>query len=106
MFLGLYTKKEVEALKEDYEVKLLRKDEVIHDKDKSNDFLSSHNNDLAAELKYERKINSNYCKTFNLINKERQRFLNTKSIRIKKKYIKKIDKKLNNEAERMIKNEG
>ena len=94
MIFGLYTKKDMEELKNDYELKLINKDAVIHSKDESNDFLRMHNSDLVTEIRVLKKIIESHRKTFGKINKDRARFLNSKSVRIKKKYMKKINKKL------------
>lgn len=112
MIFGLSTKKEVaeiqQAIIDDYEKRLINRDKIIesyeHRLELNNDFI----NDLKTELTNEQSENvvlkkkledkertlRSYYSIFNKINKERGKLYNTKSERIKKKYAKKIDDKL------------
>lgn len=112
MIFGLSTKKEVaemqQAIIDDYEMRLINKDEIIESYEKrlesNNDFMKelkteltneqSENVVLKKKLEDKERTLRSYYSIFNKINKERGKLYNTKSERIKKKYAKKIDEKL------------
>lgn len=112
MIFGLSTKKEVaemqQAIIDDYEMRLINKDEIIESYEKrlesNNDFIKelqseissaqSENVVLKKELEDKERTLRSYYSIFNKINKERGKLYNTKSDRIKKKYAKKINEKL------------
>ena len=112
MIFGLSTKKEVaemqQAIIDDYEMRLINKDEIIESYEKrlesNNDFMKelkteltneqSENVVLKKKLEDKERTLRSYYSIFNKINKERGKLYNTKSERIKKKYAKKIDDKL------------
>lgn len=112
MIFGLSTKKEVaemqQAIIDDYEMRLINKDEIIESYEKrlesNNDFMKelkteltneqSENVVLKKKLEDKERTLRSYYSIFNKINKERGKLYNTKSERIKKKYAKKINEKL------------
>lgn len=105
MIFGLHTRKDVESLKkeltDDFERKLLSKDNIIHQKEEiyqkmldDQQNMIAHIKEISSSLKKAEKELKLKDESLNLINKERGRLLNTKSKRIKKKYIKIIDAKL------------
>lgn len=105
VIFGLHTRKEVESLKkeltDDFERKLLNKDNIIHQKEEiyqkmldDQQNMIAHIKEISSSLKKAEKELKLKDESLNLINKERGRLLNTKSKRIKKKYIKIIDAKL------------
>ena len=112
MIFGLSTKKEVaemqQAIIDDYELRLINKDEIIESYEKrlesNNDFMKelkteltneqSENIVLKKKLEDKERTLRSYYSIFNKINKERGKLYNTKSERIKKKYAKKINEKL------------
>lgn len=112
MIFGLSTKKEVaemqQAIIDDYELRLINKDEIIESYEKrlesNNDFMKelkteltneqSENVVLKKKLEDKERTLRSYYSIFNKINKERGKLYNTKSERIKKKYAKKINEKL------------
>ena len=112
MIFGLSTKKEVaemqQAIIDDYEMRLINKDEIIESYEKrlesNNDFMKelkteltneqSENIVLKKKLEDKERTLRSYYSIFNKINKERGKLYNTKSERIKKKYAKKINEKL------------
>ena len=112
MIFGLSTKKEVaemqQAIIDDYEMRLINKDEIIESYEKrlesNNDFMKELKTELTNEqsenvvqkkkLEDKERTLRSYYSIFNKINKERGKLYNTKSERIKKKYAKKINEKL------------
>ncbi|MFU2418113.1 hypothetical protein [Peptacetobacter sp. AB800] len=112
MIFGLSTKKEVaeiqQAIIDDYEKRLINKDEIIESYEKrlesNNDFVKelkselsnvqSENVVLKKEIEDKDGVIRSYRLVLNRINNERGKLFNTKSVRIKKKYAKKIDEKL------------
>lgn len=112
MIFGLSTKKEVaemqQAIIDDYEMRLINKDEIIESYEKrlesNNDFMKelkteltntqSQNVVLKKELDNKNGVIRSYKLVLNRINNERGKLFNTKSVRIKKKYIKKINEKM------------
>lgn len=107
MIFGLSTKKEVaemqQAIIDDYEMRLINKDEIIESYEKrlesNNDFvkelkteltnIQSQNVVLKKEIENKDGVIRSYRLVLNRINNERGKLFNTKSVRIKKKYIKK-----------------
>lgn len=112
MIFGIMTRKEVSEIEnnliESYEAKLSNKNSIIESYVKrvesKDDFIKelqseisnaqSENVFLKKELEDKERTLRSYYSIFNKINKERGKLYNTKSERIKKKYAKKIDEKL------------
>lgn len=112
MIFGIMTRKEVSEIEnnliESYEAKLSTKNSIIESYVKrvesKDDFIKeleselinvqTENEYLKNELENKKRTLRSYYSIFNKINKERGKLYNTKSDRIKKKYAKKINEKL------------
>lgn len=112
MIFGIMTRKEVSEIEnnliESYEAKLSNKNSIIESYVKrvesKDDFIKelkseltntqSENLVLKKELENKDGVIRSYRLVLNRINNERGKLFNTKSVRIKKKYIKKINEKM------------
>ena len=112
MIFGIMTRKEVSEIEnnliESYEAKLNNKNSIIESYVKrvesKDDFIKelqseltntqSENLVLKKELENKDGVIRSYRLVLNRINNERGKLFNTKSVRIKKKYIKKINEKM------------
>lgn len=112
MIFGIMTRKEVSEIEnnliESYEAKLSNKNSIIESYVKrvesKDDFIKelqseltntqSENLVLKKEIENKDGVIRSYRLVLNRINNERGKLFNTKSVRIKKKYIKKINEKM------------
>ena len=98
MIFGLSTKKEVaeiqQAIIDDYEKRLESNNDFVKELKSELSNVQSENVVLKKEIEDKDGVIRSYRLVLNRINNERGKLFNTKSVRIKKKYAKKIDEKL------------